>query len=56
MWAQIEKTKFNRDTRLAIISEFLGFGLEACDMALVICMVPGGSGGRCATDVGEADF
>ena len=40
MSAQMEKPKFSRETRLAMFSQFLGFGLDAYDMALVICMAP----------------
>ena len=34
-----EKT-FNKDTRMAMISQFLGFMLDAYDMALVLVMAP----------------
>ena len=35
-----EKPEFNRDTRMAMISQFLGFMLDAYDMALVLVMAP----------------
>ncbi len=35
-----EKSRFSRDTRMAMISQFLGFMLDAYDMALVLVMAP----------------
>ncbi|MGA3175649.1 MAG: MFS transporter [Syntrophorhabdales bacterium] len=36
-----EKTaKLSRDTKMAMVSQFLGFGLDAYDMALVLVMAP----------------
>ena len=35
-----EKSRFSRDTRMAMISQFLGFMLDAYDMALVLIMAP----------------
>jgi MFS family permease len=35
-----EKPEFSRDTRMAMISQFLGFMLDAYDMALVLIMAP----------------
>jgi MFS family permease len=35
-----EKPEFSRDTRMAMISQFLGFMLDAYDMALVLVMAP----------------
>ncbi len=35
-----EKLKFSRDTKMAMISQFLGFMLDAYDMALVLIMAP----------------
>lgn len=34
------KTKLGKDTRMAMLSQFLGFGLDAYDMALVLIMAP----------------
>ena len=34
------KLKFSKDTRMAMISQFLGFMLDAYDMALVLVMAP----------------
>jgi MFS family permease len=35
-----EKVKLSKTTRMAMISQFLGFGLDAYDMALVLVMAP----------------
>jgi len=35
-----KKLEFSRDTRMAMISQFLGFMLDAYDMALVLIMAP----------------
>src|SRR5208337_648911 len=33
-------TKLNKDTKMAMVSQFLGFMLDAYDMALVLIMAP----------------
>ena len=35
-----EKVKLSKATRMAMISQFLGFMLDAYDMALVLVMAP----------------
>ena len=35
-----DKAKLSRDTRMAMVSQFLGFMLDAYDMALVLVMAP----------------
>ena len=38
--AETGKKTFNKDTRMAMMSQFLGFMLDAYDMALVLVMAP----------------
>jgi predicted RNase H-like nuclease len=35
-----EKSRLSRDTKMAMFSQFLGFMLDAYDMALVLVMAP----------------